>query len=87
MQSILLDQRLGADRIPRLLPFKVGHKTGDVTPFVANDVGIIYSPGGPIAIAVLVGDNRTSPTQIDQEVGRIARVVVEVLDDSVVLAK
>jgi len=44
-------------RIPRLLPpdTPVANKTGTITG-VCHDIGIIYSPAGPLALAVLTRD-------------------------------
>jgi beta-lactamase class A len=46
------------DCFPRFLPAKtvVAHKTGAVTG-VRTDGGIIYTPGGPVAVCVLTADN------------------------------
>src|SRR5579863_3154878 len=46
-------------KFPRLLPdgTKLAHKTGSVDA-VRTDAGIIYSPGGPIALCVLTNENK-----------------------------
>ena len=31
--------------------YTVAHKTGDGSPVIANDVGIIYAPSGPIVLS------------------------------------
>ena len=56
MIGLLLRQTVN-DRLPALLPSEaqVAHKTGEL-PGVRNDVGIIYSPSGRIAIAVFSQD-------------------------------
>src|SRR5262249_30335348 len=47
------------DCFPRFLPAKtvVAHKTGSVNK-VRTDGGIIYTPGGPVAVGVLTADNQ-----------------------------
>lgn len=52
MLDILRKQQF-TDRIPRLLPpdTPVAHKTGTITG-VCHDAGIIYSPSGPLVLAV-----------------------------------
>lgn len=73
------------DKFPRLLPAgtTVAHKTGSVSD-ARNDAGILYTPGGPIALCVLTAGNRdTSWTQDnagDVLCARIARVVYDVFN-------
>jgi beta-lactamase class A len=56
MLAIMRKQQFD-NRIPKLLPpdTLVAHKTGSVTG-VCHDIGIIYSPAGPLALAVLTRD-------------------------------
>jgi beta-lactamase class A len=53
MIELLLDQRVN-DRLPAQLPpgTRVAHKTGNLDG-VIHDVGIVYAPGAPFAIALL----------------------------------
>lgn len=76
MLAIMRKQQFD-DRIPALLPpdTPVANKTGSITG-VCHDVGIIYSPAGPLALAVLTRD---IPQEAVAEGGirHIARVVYE----------
>ena len=68
------------DMFPKLLPEKtvVAHKTGSVTG-VRTDAGIIYTPGGPVAVCVLTMDNEDKSWRPDNA-GNVlcARVAREV---------
>jgi beta-lactamase class A len=70
------------DTFRRLLPEKtvVAHKTGRVSA-VRTDAGIIYTPGGPVALCVLTADNADKSWGIDNA-GYVlcARVAKEVYD-------
>ena len=64
------------DRIPRLLPEGYGYagKTGSL-PALAHDAGLISTPRGTLALAVLtrgIADSRTA----DALIGRIARAAI-----------
>jgi beta-lactamase class A len=62
-------------KIPRLLPpdTPVANKTGEITG-VSHDVGLIYAPGGAIALSVLTEGARDRVAAEDA-IGRIARAV------------
>ena len=70
------------DMFPKLLPEKtvLAHKTGSVTG-VRTDAGIIYTPGGPVAVCVLTMDNEDKSWRPDNA-GNVlcARVAREVYD-------
>ena len=74
------------DRFPALLPSgtEMAHKTGNLD-FVVHDVGIIYSPTGPvILIAMVEADSDDNiPTAIEQRLALIAFGTLDVppLDD------
>ena len=53
----------------------VANKTGTITG-VSHDVGILYAPGGPIALAVLTRGCRDAPAAEDA-ISRIARAIYE----------
>jgi beta-lactamase class A len=55
----------------------IGHKTGDWPPYLANDVGIIYAPSGPIVISAFTTENRGSYDQLETAIGRIAELIFE----------
>lgn len=60
------------DRLPRLLPegTVVAHKTGSIWG-VRNDVGVVYTPGGPVIVCCLT---RRCGDQTDAAATAIARV-------------
>jgi beta-lactamase class A len=64
-------------KIPRLLPAatSVANKTGEITG-VSHDVGIVYAPGGPIALSVLTEGARNRVAAEDA-IGRIARAIYD----------
>lgn len=64
-------------KIPRLLPdgTAVANKTGTITG-VSHDIGIIYAPTGPIALAVLTRGCRDAVAAEDA-IGRVARAVYD----------
>jgi beta-lactamase class A len=55
----------------------IGHKTGDWPPYLANDVGIIYAPSGPIVISAFTTENRGSFDQLETAIGRIAQLIFD----------
>ena len=65
-------------RLPRFIKDRasVGHKTGDLGPFVVNDVGIIFHEGGPTVVAVFVNENQGTTLQVEETIGRIAEDLV-----------
>jgi D-alanyl-D-alanine carboxypeptidase (penicillin-binding protein 5/6)/beta-lactamase class A len=69
-------------KLKRFLPTKVAvaHKTGSVSD-VKTDAGILYLPGGPVAVAVLTADNTDKVYRDDNEanvfIGNVARGVLE----------
>lgn len=69
-------------KIPRLLPpgTTVANKTGEISG-VSHDAGIIYSPGGPIALSVLTQGARDRVAAEDS-IGRIARAVYDAWSDA-----
>jgi beta-lactamase class A len=70
-------QQLGERRLPGLVPYPVGHKTGDSPPWDANDVGIVYSPSGPIVVTVFANDLGGDYAREEDRIGRIGRMVVD----------
>ncbi len=70
------------DKFPHLLPPKtvVAHKTGSLDA-VRTDAGIIYTPGGPVAVCVLTADNADHRWEVDNAGNVIcAKVAKEVYD-------
>jgi beta-lactamase class A len=70
------------DKFPALLPegTMVAHKTGSVNE-VRTDAGIIYTPGGPVAVCVLTNENEDQRWKPDNA-GNVlcAKVAKEVYD-------
>jgi beta-lactamase class A len=69
-------------KLKRFLPAKieVAHKTGSVSA-VKTDAGILYLPGGPVAVCVLTAQNEDKDFRADNAanvlIGRIAEQVYE----------
>jgi beta-lactamase class A len=80
MVRALRGQQSGARRIPHFLEVPVGHKTGDIPPVVANDVGIVYGRNGPIVIAFLANAITGNYGEAEDRIGTISRLVVEYFD-------
>jgi beta-lactamase class A len=76
------------DKLKRFLPPKtvVAHKTGSVSD-AKTDAGIIYTPGGPVAICVLTSgnaDKRYAPDNAaSMFIGRVGRVVYDHFSEKV----
>ena len=68
-----------SSRLPQRLQFAVsiGHKTGDIPPVLGNDVGIMYTPSGPIVIAVFVNQNRGDFFLVESAIGNVARDIAQ----------
>ena len=77
LQTALRRQQLGYRRLPHFIDYPIGHKTGDYPPLDANDVGIIYSPSGPIVVAVFANDLGGDYEEEEDRIGRIGRLVVD----------
>src|SRR5262249_25645515 len=66
-------------RLPRFIKEQVtsvGHKTGDMPPFVLDDVGIIFHEGGPTVVSVFVNRNQDSVLKAEEVIGQIAKDLV-----------
>jgi beta-lactamase class A len=77
MIAILKKQQVN-DRFPRYLGegVEVAHKTGDGQPWVANDAGLIWVKGQPIALVVFTGHHRGSRAEMHDAIARVAAAVV-----------
>jgi beta-lactamase class A len=82
LRATLGRQQLGQRRLPRLIKHPVGHKTGDSSPWDANDIGIVYTPSGPIVIAVFANDLGGDYQQEEDRIGRIGRVIVDYFEQA-----
>lgn len=79
IRTFMRRQQAGSRRLPHYVDVPVAHKTGDAGN-IANDVGIIYSRSGPIVIAVMVTGIRGSLGEAEDQIGRIAELVVNHFD-------
>ena len=80
MKRILMEQREGRLRLPHYLQWPdyfVAHKTGDGPPVIANDVGIVYGPAGPIVISFFSAANTDPYGEHEDRIGKLARAVVD----------
>jgi beta-lactamase class A len=75
----ILRGQLYSSRLPQRIRFRaaIGHKTGDWPPVAGNDVGIIYSPSGPIVVAVFATQNRGDFFELEATHGRIAEALLD----------
>ena len=75
----ILHKQVSRTRLPKYLPeAKVAHKTGDFSPFIANDVGVIESRDiPPIIICVMMAGHRGIWENLEDTVARIAEKVWE----------
>jgi beta-lactamase class A len=75
----ILRRQFYASRLPARIRGRapIGHKTGDWPPYLANDVGIIYAPSGPIVISAFATENRGSYADLEMAIGRIAELIFE----------
>jgi beta-lactamase class A len=76
---VILRRQFYSSRLPARLRGRaaIGHKTGDWPPYLANDVGIIYAPSGPIVISAFATENRGRFEDLETAIGRIAELIFE----------
>ena len=82
MLLALRRQQLGSRRLPHFVDVPVAHKTGDGGT-IANDVGIIYSRSGPIAVAFFANSVTGSYAEAEDRIGRLGMKLVEHFDRGV----
>ncbi len=80
MQAIMRAQQSGARRIPHFLTSQVAHKTGDLPPNVANDVGIVYAQSGRIIISFFTAEIEGPYAELEDRIGRVSRMIVDYFD-------
>jgi beta-lactamase class A len=85
MKQIMLAQLAGTRRIPHFLPpgYSVAHKTGDGPQVIANDVGMVYARSGTIVMAFFTADNRGLWQDLEDQIGRASRLIVDYFDGRV----
>jgi len=60
-------------RIPRFLSgFAVPHKTGDFLPYIANDVGVLESPGARVVVSIFTANHFGQGWMLEEAIGRVA---------------
>ena len=75
----ILKKQQSISRLPqriRLQGAVVAHKTGDSPPTTANDVGILYYPGGPTVVSVFTNENRGDFVDLEATIGLIAEDLI-----------
>jgi len=77
---MLLAQQAGARRLPHYVGLRIGHKTGDIPPVVANDVGMAYHASGAIVVAFLVNEITGSYGEAEDQMGRTMQKIAEHYD-------
>ncbi len=80
MLGMMRQQLAGARRLPHFLEVPVAHKTGDWPPYLANDVGIVYTKSGPVVIAFCANGITGSYGEAEDRIGEIARLIVNYFD-------
>ena len=80
MLRMLRAQQAGQRRLNHYLSVPVAHKTGDFPPVLANDVGIIYAPSGPIVVSYLGNAITGNYGEAEDRIARFAQQLVEHFD-------
>ncbi len=63
-------------RIPRFLSgFAIPHKTGDFLPYIANDVGVLESPGATVVVSIFTANHFGNGWMLEEAIGRVAAEV------------
>jgi hypothetical protein len=73
-------QQAGARRLPHFVTVPIAHKTGDFPPVLANDVGIAFTPSGPIVISFFLNEITGAYGEAEDRIGRVAQLVVQYFD-------
>jgi beta-lactamase class A len=80
MLRMMRAQQAGQRRLNHYISVPVAHKTGDFPPVLANDVGIIYAPSGPIVVSYLGNAITGTYGEAEDRIGRFAQQLVEYFD-------
>lgn len=77
----ILQRQLYRTRLPRYLDggWVVAHKTGELPPYVADDVGVLERPGHRIVLVVLTDqrEGTGSYEALENAIGRVAQQIAE----------
>ena len=80
MLTMMRMQLSGDHRLPHYLDIPVAHKTGDWPPFLANDVGILYTKSGPVIMVICANNIMGNYGEAEDRMGELARRVVDYFD-------
>jgi beta-lactamase class A len=80
MIRMMRAQLAGSRRLPHFLTVSVAHKTGDFSPVLANDVGIIYARSGPIVVSFFANEIVGPYAEAGDRIGRVAQLIVQYFD-------
>jgi beta-lactamase class A len=80
MVTMMRRQLAGARRLPHFVEVPVAHKTGDFPPYLANDVGILFTRSGPVVVAVCTNDIAGNYGSAEDRIGEMARHIVDYFD-------
>ena len=80
MLTMMRRQQSGDRRLPHYLEIPVAHKTGDWPPYLANDVGILYTKSGPVVVVVCANNITGNYGEAEDRIGELARRIVDYFD-------
>jgi beta-lactamase class A len=80
MLTMMRRQQSGDRRLPHYLDIPVAHKTGDWPPYLANDVGILYTRSGPVVVVVCANNITGNYGEAEDRIGELARRIVDYFD-------
>jgi hypothetical protein len=80
MLGMMRAQQAGQRRLNHFISVPVAHKTGDFSPVLANDVGVIYARSGPIVVSFLGNEIRGNYGEAEDRIGQAAQAIVEYFD-------
>ena len=80
MITMMHRQQSGDRRLPHYLEIPVAHKTGDWPPYLANDVGILYTKSGPVVVVVCANNITGNYGEAEDRIGELGRRIVDYFD-------
>ena len=80
MLRMLRAQQAGQRRLNHFISVPGAHKTGDVPPVLANDVGILYAKSGPIVVSFFLNAVTEPYGEAEDRMGRLAQHIVTHFD-------
>ena len=80
MLRMMRAQLAGQRRLNHFISLPVAHKTGDFSPVIANDVGVIYTRSGPVVVAFLGNAIRGNYGEAEDQIGHFAQHLVDYFD-------